>query len=132
MELTRLLEKRGFDPGAAGEAVAVLEREGWLDDAAAARSAARARAGRYGRERLSRELAARGFSPETVRVALEDVDPEGEEKALSRLFARLRRSSAGLPRETRRRRIWNALVRRGFSKTAISAKMKDWRGDDEA
>jgi len=108
--------------------VARLEREGWLDDAAAARSAMQARAGRYGRERLSRELAARGFSPETVRATLESLDPEGEEKALSRLFARLLRSSEGLPRQTRRQRIWNSLTRRGFPAAAISAKMKGWSG----
>lgn len=110
------------------EAVARLEREGWLDDAAAARSAARARAGRYGRARLERELAARGFSPETIRTALEDLEPEGEERALTRVLGRLRRSSSGLPRETRRRRVFQALMRRGFPAAAISAKMKGWPG----
>ena len=114
------------------EALARLEREGWLDDLAAARSAARARAGRYGRGRIERELAARGFSAETIAAVLSEIDPEGEERALSRLLAKLRQSSAGLDPEKRRRRVWNALSRRGFPAAAISAKMENWPGDREA
>ncbi len=110
------------------EALGRLEREGWLDDLAAARSAARARAGRYGRARIERELSARGFSSETVEAALEEIDPRGEEEALSRLFEKLQRSSAGPDSEKSRRRVWNALTRRGFAAAAISAKMKNWTG----
>ena len=84
MELARALEQRGFEAGAVREAIGRLEREGWLDDLAAARSAARARAGRYGRARIERELSARGFSSETIEAALAEIDPEGEERALSR------------------------------------------------
>jgi len=108
--------------------VSRLEGEGWLDDLAAARSAARARAGRYGRARIQRELLERGFSPETVGEALAEIGPEQEEKTLSGLFARLQRSNSRLPREKLRGRILRALSRRGFTAAAISAKMKDWPG----
>ncbi len=126
--MARALRERGFETDAVREALGRLEREGWLDDLAAARSAARARAGRYGRARIERELSARGFSSETVAAALEEIDPEGEEEALSRLFEKLQRSRAGSASEKSRRRVWNALTRRGFAAAAISAKMKNWPG----
>lgn len=131
-ELERALEQRGFTAAAVGGAVERLEREGWLDDLAAARSAVRTRIGRYGRARIERELASRGFAAETIGAALADLDPEGEEKALSRLFGRLWRASAGSAPDRRRRRVWSALSRRGFSAAAISAKMNVWRKDDES
>jgi regulatory protein len=123
-ELVRALEQKGFGAGAAREAVERLEREGWLDDLAAARSVVRSRGGRYGLARIERELLARGFSGETAARALSEIGPEGEEKTLSKLFAKLQRSTAGLPPEVRRRRVWSALARRGFPPAAISAKMK--------
>ncbi len=123
-ELARALEERGFEAGAVREAIGRLENEGWLDDLAAARSAARARAGRYGRARIEKELSSRGFSSDTIGAALSEVDPEGEERALSRMFEKLRRASAGQGPEKRRRRVWNALIHRGFPAAAISAKMK--------
>ena len=128
MELARLLEQRGFAAAAVREALSRLEREGWLDDLAAARSALRTRAERYGKSRLRRELSVRGFSEETIGDALGALDPEGEEKALSGLLAKLRPSSAGLSAEKRRGRVFRALSRRGFSRAAISAKIKGWPG----
>lgn len=128
-ELARSLEQKGFAAAAAREAVEGLEREGWLDDPAAARSVVRMRGGRYGRARIERELLGRGFSEEIAAEALSEIDPDGEERALSRLFARLQRSGAGLSPDTRRRRTWSALTRRGFPAAAISAKMKNWLGD---
>lgn len=127
-ELVRSLEEKGFAAVTARAAVERLESEGWLDDLAAARSVVRSRQGRYGRASIERELVGRGFSEETAALAISEVDPEGEENALARLFARLRRSTAGVPAEVRRRRVWSALTRRGFPAAAISAKMKNWPG----
>jgi regulatory protein len=127
-ELVRSLEEKGFAAATARASVERLEKEGWLDDLAAARSVVRSRQSRYGRARIERELVGRGFSEETAALAISEVGPEGEENALSRLFARLRRSTAGVPPDVRRRRVWNALTRRGFPAAAISAKMKNWPG----
>jgi regulatory protein len=123
-ELSRALETRGFDRAAVLEALDRLERQGWLDDLAAARAAARSRVVRYGRARIERELVARGFSSETIAVALSEIDRAGEEKALTSAFARLWKSHAGVPREKRRQRVWNALLRRGFAAEKISEIMK--------
>jgi SOS response regulatory protein OraA/RecX len=68
---------------------------------------------------------ARGFSSETIGAVLAESGPEEEERALSRLFVRLQRSSAGCDSEKKRRRVWSALTRRGFSAAAISAKMRN-------
>jgi regulatory protein len=130
-ELIRSLEEKGFSAAAARQAASGLERDGWLDDAAAARAFVRARMGRYGRARIERELSARGFLPESIAGALPEAGGEEEEKALSRLFARIRRATAGLDREKRRRRIWNALTRRGFPAESISAKMKGPSGGNQ-
>jgi len=124
-ELRRSLEQKGFSAAAAREALERLEREGWLDDLAAARSVVRTRGGRYGRARIERELLARGFSEEIAAEALSEIDPDGEEKTLSRLFAKLQRSGAALSLDARRRRTWSALTRRGFPAAAISAKIKN-------
>lgn len=96
-----------------------------MDDAGAARSLVRSKAGRYGRRRLERELSARGFGADVISAALSDLDSEGEESALARAFERLWRQTRGLDREKRRSRVWNALVRRGFRATAISDIMKN-------
>jgi regulatory protein len=128
VELSRALEQRGFAGDAIREGLESLEREGWLNDLAAARSVVRMRGDRYGRARIERELLGRGFSEEIAAEALSEIDPDGEERALSRLFARLQRSAAGLSPDARRRRIWSALTRRGFPAAAISAKMKNWPG----
>ena len=126
-ELSQALAQRGFSAATATEALERLEREGWLDDLAAARSLVRSRGSRYGQARIQRELSARGFSGETIAKALEQERP-GEEKSLERAFRRLWASSARLPAEKRRQRVWRALLRRGFAADAISAIMK---GSDE-
>ncbi len=123
-ELARALEERGFEKRVIGPALERAEREGWLDDLDAASSLAQSQSGRYGRSRIARELSARGFSTETVAAAVAELPAEREEDALSRAFARVSRSLAGLEAEKRRRRVWSALVRRGFRPEAISAIMK--------
>ena len=127
-ELARDLERRGFHPGAIREALDGLERHGWLDELAAARSLVRVQGECYGRARLERELAFRGFGAETIDAALRERGADEEEKNLARVFARLWKSSAGVERQRRRARVSRALVRRGFSADRISAIMK---GADE-
>jgi regulatory protein len=127
-ELSKALAQRGFSRQAARAALERLEREGWLDDLAAASALVSGRSGRYGRKRIERELSARGFSEETIERALAQADPGREEKSLGRAFERLWAAAAGVPLERRRRRVWNALVRRGFAAEAVSAIMQ---GDHE-
>ncbi len=131
VELGRALASRGFTAGAAGEAVERLEREGWLDDDAAARSVVRGRGARYGRARVERELQARGFSRETVAAAIFAEGGEAREaETLSRAFARLWKARAHLAPALRRRRVFDALTRRGFPAEKISEMIRGlYEGD---
>ncbi len=130
-ELRRALVDRGFAAAAAQEALVRLEAGGWLDDLGAARAWVRARSGRFGRSRIERELAARGFSEETIDRAMAEAPGPQEEKALRDLFRKLWAAGAALPPEKRRRRVWSALVRRGFGGGSISAMMKGSGPDDD-
>ena len=95
-------------------------QRGWLDERSAARSVVRARSTRFGRRRIERELAARGFASEDAAAAMEEVPPEEEERTLARAFARIWKSLAGLPPAARRRRAAQALTRRGFPVRKVS------------
>ncbi len=129
-ELEHALTARGFQIEAAHAAVVRLEREGWFDDFAAARSLVRVKGARYGRARIEQELSRRGFSRETAAAAIASELPEQEEMALSRAFARLWRSHAGLSPADRRKKVRAALIRRGFAGAGISAMMKNADEDD--
>jgi regulatory protein len=118
------LTERGFGKDAASKAADRLEKEGWLDDLAAARSAVRVRAARYGRARLEQDLRARGFGRETIAAALDAELPEREGPALARAFERSWVQHRKLPLPDRKRKVRYALSRRGFALGAISAIMR--------
>ena len=123
-ELVRALTERGFERETASCAADRLQAEGWLDDLAAARSVVRVKAARYGRSRVERELRARGFGRETISEALAAEMPEREAGALGRAFARLWARHGKLPPPDRRRKVRDALARRGFAAADISAIMR--------
>jgi regulatory protein len=126
-ELERSLQERGFSAGAVSAALARLAEERLLDDAAAARSAVRLRGARYGRSRVRRELWARGFSKETIAEALEEEGGAAREDAsLRRAFERLWKARAHLEPSLRRRRVFDALTRRGFPAEKISEIIRGW------
>ena len=124
VELLQGLAERGFGKEAASKAADRLEREGWLDELAAARSAVRVRAACYGRARLEQDLRARGFGRETIAAALEAELPEREGPALARAFERSWLQHRKLPLLERKRKVRLALSRRGFAPGAISAIMR--------
>ncbi len=81
----------------------------------------RGRGARYGRARIERELKARGFAPETIAAALaEEGGREREDEALRRVFQRLWKARSHLAPPLRRRKVFDALTRRGFSAERIS------------
>ena len=126
-ELARSLALRGFEPDAVARALARLEQDGLLDDLAAARSTVRGRGARYGRSRVERELKVRGFPKEVIGAAFE---AEGggrlEEEALRRAFDRLWKARGDLAPALRRRRVFHALIRRGFPAEKISEIIRGW------
>jgi SOS response regulatory protein OraA/RecX len=81
----------------------------------------RLRGARHGRGRIERELRARGFAKDTVAAALEAEDaPQREDEALRKAFERLWSARAHLAPALRRRRVFDALTRRGFPAAKIS------------
>ena len=103
------------------EAVEKLESQGFLDDLSAARSAVRSRGARYGRARVERELKARGFGRDVIDDAFAaEGGSEREEDALRKAFERLWSERSDLAPRLRRRKVFDALTRRGFSAEKIS------------
>ena len=91
-----------------------LERSGLLNDAAFAQSYVRSHRDRraLSKSALRRELKKRGIDDELVAETLEPVVDEHE--VAFGVAMKKARSTVGLPRETRERRILGMVARRGF------------------
>jgi SOS response regulatory protein OraA/RecX len=124
--LTKLL-LRGCTPEVADATVASLVADGAINDRRAGAAhirTASAIKGR-GRYRIERELVARGLAKDLVRDLLRDVTAESETAAIRRFVAAKRLPSR--PDPASRRRVFQQLLRRGFSADAIG---KVLRRDD--
>jgi regulatory protein len=125
---TKLLE-RGCSSGDAATVIATLVAQGLVDDrrAAAAHVRTAARIKGRGRQRIERELAARGIAKDVVRDLLRDLTPEAEVAAIRRILARKRIPPR--PDPATRRRVFQHLLRRGFSSEAVA---KALRADEQS
>lgn len=119
-ELTRRLVQKGNGETDAQAAADWLEDLGAVDDAAYAAALARHYGARgYGPQRLREELRRRGVPRELWEDAVAELPDSGE--ALDALIQKRRREDLADPRE--RRRICDALLRRGFSWSQVKAAM---------
>jgi regulatory protein len=116
---------RGCSPDEAASVVAALVADGLIDDRRAAgahvRTAARIK-GR-GRHRIDRELAARGVAKDIRRDVLGDLTPEAELDAIRRIL--LVKRAPARPDPATRRRLFQHLLRRGYSGDAIAKVLRD-------
>ena len=89
---------------------------GLIDDAEYARMVVRTRHAERGlsRRAIAVELRRRGIDDELAGAALEQVDSDDEETAARQLVRRKLRSTAGLDAQTRARRTFAALGRKGY------------------
>jgi regulatory protein len=119
-ELTGRLSQRGYDDDAIASLTAALRADGTLDDRRVAeghvRSASRVK--RRGRLRIERELTARGIDRTTAHDALAALTPDDDLATIRQVLQR-KRVPAKLD-QAARRRIFQHLMRRGFSADAIS------------
>lgn len=129
-ELTTRLTDRGYQPDDIEPALARLVEERFLDDRrtalAHARTASRIK-GR-GRVRIGRELEARGVSRDLIHEALDQISPNDDMETLRRFL--VRKGVTSRPDPAVRRRLFQQLVRRGFSIDLVSRALK-YRPDEE-
>jgi regulatory protein len=114
MEVRRHLRGRGVDEPTIEQAVAELERQGYVDDARYARRFAEDRRTRdaWGAERIEQRLLALGVAPEEVADAVAEQPAQDE---LDAAVALLRRRLPEPPQDDRaRNRALGLLVRRGY------------------
>ena len=139
-EVRRSLSRRGFSEVAAEDAVAQMERYGYLDDAAYASAFARGRAASrgHGPQRLRADLIKKGVSREAIDRALEELDADDlADSARALALKRWRALSGEEDPRKRKKKTSDFLLRRGFSfdqvREAVDAAVatdEDASGDD--
>ncbi len=108
-EVEQHLARKGIDEKSIEQAVQALEEYSYLDDAAYVREFVRSYAERLGAGAIRRKLAEKGV-PQQVIEELE------QRTSLQRAVAeKLRRKYRTEPEQARRRKMFAALCRRGFS-----------------
>lgn len=118
-ELRRQLVRKGEPAEQVDTAIARLHAAGFLDDGAFARQFARTKALGAGmsRRRIQQELGRRGVAREIGDLAVADVFDEeqlDEAAVVERVARKKLRSLTGLDLETRNRRLFAFLARRGY------------------
>lgn len=115
-ELRATLARRGVPDEVAESVLDRMEEVRLVDDEAFAgewvRSRHRSR-GLAGRA-LSQELRLKGVDDELARAAVEEIDPESERAAAAALVRKRIRSTRGLDRQARVRRLAGLLARKGY------------------
>ncbi len=130
------LARRGFEAAAIEEAVRRLRQAGIADDARVAAAAARTEAvvKRRGRLRVARRLEAIGIAEEVAAKAVHEVF-EGVDETRLVAEALSRRLRGGRPRiadAADRRRLYQQLIRQGFSPAAVAAELRRVSGSSAA
>lgn len=125
-QLRRKLVQRKYESAEIDRVLDDLAAAGFLDDARAAKTFARqaSHIKGQGRNRIARELSAKGVDPEIVASTLDaQIDPEEEAE---RLRVALERRSRGKDLSDRKEssKVWQALVRQGFSADAVSKALR--------
>jgi regulatory protein len=130
-ELRRRLLAKEHDEHAVENALERLAADGFLDDAAFARSfvADKRRLGGWGQERIRRGLRELGVAA-TIADEVLGAGAGSEDDEFDRALTLLRRRGAPeQPLDASRRRAFQALQRRGFSSSVCYAAVRRWLDD---
>ncbi|WP_443046506.1 recombination regulator RecX [Streptomyces sp. NBC_00247] len=140
-QLADALRKREIPDEAAEEVLSRFEDVGLIDDAAFADSWVESRHHGRGlaRRALARELRTKGVDSTVIDEAVGQLDPEREEETARELVERKLRSTRGLDRDKRLRRLAGMLARKGYGegmalrvvRQALEAEGEDTEGLDE-
>ncbi|GGX26968.1 recombination regulator RecX [Streptomyces lomondensis] len=115
-QLADALRKRQIPDDAAEEVLSRFEEVGLIDDSAFADAWVESRHHGRGlaRRALARELRTKGVDPTLIDEAVSQLDSEQEEETARELVARKLRSTRGLDRDKRLRRLAGMLARKGY------------------
>ena len=115
-QLAEALRKREIPPEVIEEVLSRYEEVGLIDDAAFAEAwvESRHRGRGLSRRALANELRTRGVDNAVAAEAVARLDPEQEAATARALVERKLRSTAGLDRQVRIRRLAGMLARRGY------------------
>ncbi|MFF8467355.1 recombination regulator RecX [Streptomyces griseus] len=140
-QLADALRKREIPDEAAEEVLARFEDVGLIDDAAFAGAWVESRHHGRGlaRRALVRELRTKGVDSTVIDEAVGQLDAEQEEETARELVARKLRSTRGLDRDKRLRRLAGMLARKGYGegmalrvvRQALEEEGEDTEGLDE-
>ncbi len=116
-ELSEALRKKEVPVEVAESVLDRMTEVGLVDDAAFAEAWVSSRQARrhLSRTALRQELVRKGVERNEIDIALEHVGPEDEYLAALELAEKRARSTSGLGRQVRYRRLVGALARKGFS-----------------
>jgi regulatory protein len=125
------LQTRGFQDDVVEETVARLVGVGLIDDRRAAQAAARTLVlvRQRGRHRVGRELERLGFPKELAQEAAQAVLADADERAvLDKVVASKLRGRRPIPDPAAYRRLFAALLRRGFPGELVRAALRPYWG----
>ena len=124
-KLVESLVSKGYVPSAAQAAAAKLREAGLIDDRALADRLARSvSAGAVGIYAAKRKLRGKGISDEDAEAALEVLDDDQQLAAAVKTGEKFLRKYEELPLPERKRKLSQALARRGFSWDTVSSAME--------
>ncbi|MFF8773848.1 regulatory protein RecX [Kitasatospora sp. NPDC015120] len=133
-QLADALRRREIPDEVAEEVLTRLEEVGLVDDAAFASAWVESRHSVRGlsRRALAQELRTKGIAGELAERALAQLDPDDETEAARALVERRLRTTRGLERQTRTRRLVGVLARRGYSEGLAFRVVREALDEEEA
>lgn len=129
-QLEQHLAKKGIDAHSIAQAVEMLEKYSYLDDAAYVREFVRSYGEKLGAGAMRQKLMERGVSRQVIEENLQ-LSQEGQQAAALALAQKLQRKYADQPEQKRRQKMFAALARRGFSYDDIRAVLGELGEEDE-
>ncbi len=133
-ELAQALSDKGVPDDVAARVLDRFEQVGLVNDGAFADSWVRSRQASRGlsRRALAYELRGKGVDAEDIQGALEQIQPDDELVAAQALVAKKLRSTRGLDKTTRTRRLAGMLARKGYPPGLSMQVVREALKDDAA
>lgn len=124
-ELRQRLKQKKFTPEIIEEAVDFLKDREFINDRVFAKAWVDWRVKRpYGLRRIAQELKVKGIAEEIISSCIEEkAQGYNEEEIVSSLIAKRKKAAKGVEAQKFKQRIWQYLLRRGFSPEIIMEKL---------